>query len=177
MKKVIILMMCMAFGTVTFSENKVEITEKDGVISTPAGDIKIPELPKASTEDELNQGWQLEKNYTAALESKLNVFVPLEILSDIDINAVVIDNEILKIPFDVELNKKPEKENYYKLKFTETEIDIDEDGQVDTRIFTPKFINQRIVKENYVEINGKNITKDGDYQRKIYITIEVGDDN
>ena len=142
-------------------------------IPTESGNIELPELPNKTTDEELAAGWKLQKNYTAMLESKLEVFVPLEILSDIDINAVVIDNEELNIPFEIELNKEPEKKDYYKLKFSETEIDIDGDGKIDTSIYSPKYINQRIVKENYVNIKGSNISKDGDYYKKIYITIEV----
>lgn len=137
------------------------------------GEVEFPELPSETPEEEALAGWKLEKNYTAVLESKLDVFVPLEIISDIDIDAVVVDNEEVKIPFDVELNKEPEKKDYYKLKFSETEIDIDNDGKIDTVIYSPKYINQRIVRENYVKIQGENISKDGEYSKKIYITVEV----
>ncbi|MGL5122601.1 MAG: hypothetical protein ACRC6K_00325 [Fusobacteriaceae bacterium] len=122
---------------------------------------------------QLGKGWKLEKNYTVLLESRLNIFVPLEILSDIDINAVVIDGEEVNIPFEISLNREPKKKDYYKLKFSETKIDIDNDGLIDTTIYSPKYINQKIVKESYVNIKGANISKDGDYYKKIYITIEV----
>lgn len=135
--------------------------------------VELPTPPDKTTKEELESGWRLEKNYTAILESKMNVFVPLEILSDIDINAIIIDSEDLNIPFDIELNKEPDRKNYYKLKFSETEIDIDNDGKIDTFIYSPKYINQKIVSENYVNIKGANISKDGDYYKKIYITIEV----
>lgn len=142
-------------------------------ISTETGDLLLPELPKETPKEQAKLGWKLVKNYTAVLESKLNVFVPLEILSDIDINAIVLDSEELNVPFQIELNKSPEKKNYYKLKFSETEIDIDNDGLIDTKIYAPKYINKKIIEDNYVNIKGKNISKDGDYYKKIYITIEV----
>lgn len=120
-----------------------------------------------------DNNWVLEKNYTVMVEAKLNVAVPLEILSDIEINAIVIDDEEVDVPFDIELNKEPDRKNYYKLKYSQTEIDIDKDGNPDTYIFSPKYLNQRIVTENYVKIKGKNISKDGEYSKKIYITMEI----
>ena len=63
--------------------------------------------------------------------------------------------------------------DYYSLKFSETEIDIDGDGQIDTTIYTPKFINSRIVDENILYIDGGKISEEGKYQRKVYMTIEV----
>lgn len=172
LKKLITLLCSILCATSIYSNPVIgEITKP--VIPTENGNIEIPELPNKTTDEELAAGWKLQKNYTALLESKLDVFVPLEILSDIDINAVIIDNEELNIPFEIELNKEPEKKDYYKLKFSETEIDIDNDGKIDTYIYSPKYINQRIVKENYVNIKGSNISKDGDYYKKIYITIEV----
>ncbi|WP_300341574.1 hypothetical protein [Fusobacterium sp.] len=134
---------------------------------------ELPEVPTQTPEEEVAAGWKLEKNYTVVLESKLNVFVPLEIISDIDIDAVVIDKEEATIPFEIVLNKEPERKDYYKLKFSETEIDIDNDGRIDTVIYSPKYINQRIIRENYVKIQGENISEDGKYSKKIYITVEV----
>lgn len=172
LKKFLILICSILYTTSVYSNPIIGGVVKP-TIPTENGNIELPELPNKTTDEELAAGWKLQKNYTALLESKLEVFVPLEILSDIDINAIVIDNEELNIPFEIELNKEPEKKDYYKLKFSETEIDIDGDGKIDTYIYSPKYINQRIVKENYVNIKGSNISKDGDYYKKIYITIEV----
>ncbi|MGL5723494.1 hypothetical protein [Cetobacterium sp.] len=173
MLKKLITLLCSILCATSIYSNPIIGGITKPVIPTENGNIEIPELPNKTTDEELAAGWKLQKNYTALLESKLNVFVPLEILSDIDINAVVIDNEELNVPFEIELNKEPEKKDYYKLKFSETEIDIDNDGKIDTYIYSPKYINQRILKENYVNIKGSNISKDGDYYKKIYITIEV----
>lgn len=173
MLKKILLMICSILYATSIYSNPIVDGATKPLIPTENGNIELPELPNKTTDEELAAGWRLQKNYTAMLESKLEVFVPLEILSDIDINAVVIDNEELNIPFEIELNKEPEKKDYYKLKFSETEIDIDGDGKIDTSIYSPKYINQRIVKENFVNIKGSNISKDGDYYKKIYITIEV----
>lgn len=173
MLKRFIILLCGILYTTSIYSNPIVGGVTKPTIPTENGNIELPELPNKTTDEDLAAGWKLQKNYTALLESKLNVFVPLEILSDIDINAVVIDSEELNIPFEIELNKEPEKKDYYKLKFSETEIDVDNDGKIDTYIYSPKYINQRIVRENYVNIKGSNISKDGDYYKKIYITIEV----
>lgn len=170
-KKLIILVVSFLYGISLFANSNIGILPP--IIPGESGNIGVPELPNKNTDDELTNGWRLQKNYTALLESKLNVFVPLEILSDIDISAVIIDDDELNIPFEIELNKKPERNNYYQLKFSETEIDIDNDGKIDVLIYSPKYINQKILKDNYVLIKGKNISTDGDYYRKVYITIEV----
>ena len=117
----------------------------------------------------------LEKTFTVMLEAKVNVFVPLEILSDIDLKAVVIDNQEIDVPFEIEMNREPEQKDYYKLRFSETEIDIDKDGTSDTFIYAPKYINSRIVDESYVKIKGSGIKEEGVYKKKVYITIEVPD--
>lgn len=132
----------------------------------------LPKLEEKLPSEDLD-GWKLEKNYTVMLESKLKVVVPLEIISDVEINAIVVDDEEIDVPFDIELNKKPDKQNFYKLKYSENIIDIDKDGIADTFIYSPKYINEKIVRDNSVKIKGKNISKDGEYSKKIYITIEV----
>ena len=117
----------------------------------------------------------LEKTYTVMLEAKVNVFVPLEVITDIDIKGTVIGEQILDIPFEIELNRKPEKENYYSIKYSENVIDIDADGKFDTYIFSPQYINERVVKDNFVRVYGENISQEGAYRKNVYITIEVGD--
>lgn len=141
-------------------------------------DIKIPELPTEDLNEVDAQGNTigrriLEKNTTVYLESKVKVFVPLEIISDIDIEALIIDNQKLKIPFEIELNKTPEKQDYYRLHYSEKEIDIDLDGQIDTYIYSSPFINTRILKDNILYIDGEKISKEGTFKRKIYMTIEI----
>ncbi len=131
--KIILALMCI-MGTVSYSNLSVGTT--NNIVPTENGDIIAPNLPTETTEEDLKAGWRLQKNYTAILESKLNVFVPLEIISDVDINAMVIDDEELNIPFELELNKESDKKDYYKLKFSEIEIDIDNDGKIDTYIFS-----------------------------------------
>lgn len=133
----------------------------------------LPDTPKTTPKEEVDEGWILEKNYIAVVDEKVKVFVPLEIISDIDIDTIVVDNEEVEVPFQIKLNKEPEKNDYYRLKFSETRIDIDNDGKIDTVIYAPKYINKRIVGESYVKIKGENISKDGDYHKKIYIAIEV----
>lgn len=139
---------------------------------------KVPGLPSQDLVEKDSDGnilgkRKLEKNTTVMLEEKVNVVVPLEIISDIEINALIIDDQKEKIPFEIELNKKPDKENYYKIKYSETNIDIDHDGKIDTKIYSPDFINSKIVKENYITIDGGNISKEGTHKKTIYMTIEV----
>lgn len=43
----------------------------------------------------------LEKNTTVYLESRVRIFVPLEIISDIDIEALIVDNQKLRVPFEI----------------------------------------------------------------------------
>lgn len=135
----------------------------------------MPALPtdKESVDEEGNIR-NLEKNYTLMLESKVEVYVPLEIVSDISVEAVVLGDETVQVPFEIELNREPEKKNFYKIVYSENKLDIDNDGRMDTYIYSPEFANTKIITDNYVEIQGKNISKDGDYQKKVYITIEAG---
>lgn len=117
--------------------------------------------------------WQLEKVSTFHLETKVNVFVPLEIISDVEIKALVIDDQKLIVPFELEMNKEPDKSNFYSLNYSETEIDIDGDGSIDTKIYSPKYINQKIVSDNYLHIDGANISKEGVHKKRVYVTVEL----
>ena len=103
------------------------------------------------------------------------VVVPLEIISDIDIEAMVVDDQDVVVPFDLELSKTPDKKNFYKLKYSENEIDIDKDGKVDTYIYSNKYINSKIQKDNYVFIRGRNITKEGYHEKIVYVDVEIND--
>ncbi|MGL6114499.1 MAG: hypothetical protein ACRC1R_05615 [Cetobacterium sp.] len=118
---------------------------------------------------------KLEKNSSLMVKLQCDVIVPLEIVSDIDIKALIIEEEDLEIPFDIEFNKIPEHNKNYKLHFSETKIDIDKDGTVDTEIFYSKNLNKQKISDNYVKITGKNISQEGTHKKKIYITVEVDD--
>ncbi|WP_349764419.1 hypothetical protein [Fusobacterium sp. SYSU M8D902] len=140
------------------------------------GEVGKPDVPTLPTEDKIESDGRirkLEKNTTVLMNVQLKVEVPLEIISDVDIEAMVIDDMKLEIPFEIELNKKPEKKDYYKIKFSENKIDIDSDGQIDTTIYTPPYINTKIVKDNMVYIDGAKISKEGKHSRKVYMTVEV----
>lgn len=115
----------------------------------------------------------LEKIDTVMLPIKTSVYVPLEIISDVEIEATLIDDQEITIPFNVETNKKPEKKDYYKLKFSENEIDIDKDGAIDTYLYSSKYINSKILDGNYVNIKGSGISTEGNFYKKIYLTVEV----
>lgn len=134
----------------------------------------FPAIPNKGENVEANEIRQLEKTYTVMMESKVNVFVPLEVISDINLEATVIGDQELELPFEVELNRKPEKKNYYTLKYSQNILDIDGDGQNDTYIYSPPFINDKVVKDNYVKIYGGKISKEGTHKKDVYITVEVG---
>ena len=112
---------------------------------------------------------------TIIMKMETEIEVPLEIISDTEIQALIIDDQRAVVPFEIEMNKEPDKKDYYKLNYSETEIDIDEDGEVDTKIYSNEFINSKIEKENYVVIEGKNISKEGYHEKIIYLTVETHD--
>lgn len=139
----------------------------------------LPALPVQPAGDGTQNG---EETVRKPLETKtlimgmeVEVVVPLEIISDVEIQAMVIDEQEIEVPFEIEMNKEPDKKDFYKLNFTETEIDIDDDGQDDTYIYSSKFINSKIEKDNKVVIKGKNISKEGLHRKIIYITVETHD--
>lgn len=143
----------------------------------------IPLLPAMPSQPE-GEGVQTEEGeiIKRPLETKtiimgmdVEVIVPLEIISDVEIQAMVINDQEVEVPFEIEMNKEPDKKDFYKLNFTETEIDIDDDGQDDTYIYSSKFINSKIEKDNKVVIKGKNISKEGYHQKIIYVTVETHD--
>ncbi len=138
----------------------------------------LPSIPS----DRLEQGENSETTLrrllsTGVLEVQLeaNVVVPLEVISDVHIKALVIDDENLEIPFEVELNKNPESSGIYRLHFSKTALDIDNDGVIDTEIFASKNIDSKRIKDNYVKITGKNISREGTHKKRVYITVEVND--
>lgn len=165
--------------------NKNSIIDEGGYNPFPPDFVfpegEIPEIPLGPTipttgrdVDELGQVRLLEKTYTVMLESKVNIFVPLEVITDIDIETTVIGDQIVDVPFEIELNREPEKKDYYSIKYSENIIDIDGDGTPDTYIFSPKYINEKVSKDNFVRIYGENITKEGTHKKDIYITVEIG---
>lgn len=123
---------------------------------------------------EEKEGRILEKTYTVLIEEKVKIFVPLEIITDVDIEATIIGDQNLEVPFEIELNKEPEKKDYYIIKYSENIIDIDKDGKIDTYIYSPKYINERIVKGNYIKIFGDKISKEGKHKKNIYMEVEIG---
>ncbi len=109
----------------------------------------IPLIPALPNEESTTDGtgeevkWKLEDSYTINLDTKVKAVVPLEIITDVDIKALIIDDEQVTIPFELEMNKVPDKQNFYMLNYSETEIDIDGDGVLDTFIYSPKYINKK----------------------------------
>lgn len=139
----------------------------------------LPAIPSQPAGDgtELGEGVNKKplETKTIIMGMKVDVVVPLEIISDVEIQAMVVDEQEIEVPFEIEVNKVPDKKDFYRLNFTETEIDIDDDGQDDTYIYSSKFINSKIEKDNKVVIKGKNISKEGFHKKIIYITVETHD--
>ena len=138
-------------------------------------DFKVPDIKTSGEDIDGEELRYLEKTYTVMMEAKVDVYIPLEVITDIDLETTIIGNQIKEIPFEIELNRKPEKQNYYSVKYSESVIDIDNDGKPDTYIHSPKYINERISKDNYVKIYGENISKEGKHKKTVYITVEVGE--
>lgn len=140
----------------------------------PNIDFMIPEIKEFGEDLDGEDLRYLEKTYTVMMEAKVDVFIPLEVISDINIEETIIGNQIKEIPFEIELNRTPEKKDYYSIKYSESIIDIDNDGKPDTYIHSPTYINEKISKDNYVKIYGENISKEGKHNKTIYVTVEVG---
>ncbi len=132
----------------------------------------LPSIPSNSEASGLPVPLEVK---TIIMKMETEIKVPLEIISDIEIQAMVIDDQEIVVPFEIEMNKEPDKKDYYKLNYSETEIDIDNDGKVDTHIYSNKFINSKIEKDNKVTIEGKNISKEGYHEKIIYLTIDIID--
>lgn len=179
--KITILLLTILLSLNCFSAPKIKNIEqpKEEEILPPLEIPMIPMIPAVpntdTTTDENSNitEWELEKTATFYLDTKVNVVVPLEIISDVEIKALVIDDQKVVVPFELEMNKNPDKKDFYKLNYSETEIDIDQDGAIDTKIFSPRYINQKVVKDNYLHIDGANISKEGVHRKRVYITVEL----
>lgn len=159
MKKYILITTLLFFKLI-YSQNKS---------TTPM----IPIVPAIPVEKEKIRTLLKTKTLTTKVKGK--VIVPLEIISDVNIKALIVDDENVKVPFQVQLNRKPQNENIYNLKFSSTKIDIDRDGKIDTEIFSNRKITNKTIRDNYVKITGKNISNEGTFKKTIYITVEVRD--
>lgn len=116
---------------------------------------------------------KLIKSDSIRVDAKAKVFVPLEVISDIEVKTLVVDDEEITLPFEMELNKKPDTFYKYRFNLSNKEIDIDSDGKIDTVIYVNKNIDSKIIRDNYVKISGKNISKEGTHRKRVYITVEV----
>ena len=163
MIKKIILAFIFIFNIISYSEEKQEIIPM------------LPLLPSIPINPEESGKPVPSEVKTVVMKMETEIKVPLEIISDIDIQAMVIDDQEIVVPFEIEMNKEPDKKDYYKLHYSETEIDIDNDGKVDTHIYSNKFLNSKIEKDNRVVIEGKNISKEGYHEKIIYLTIDILD--
>ncbi len=109
-----------------------------------------------------------------SLTADAKVIVPLEIITDLEVDATVVDDHKLEIPFTLVMNKNPNKE--YKIKYTESIIDIDGDGKDDVEIISPSISNSKVEEKNKIVIDGAGIAKDGVYTKRIYMSVEVKDE-
>lgn len=180
--KILLVIFYISIQIIIGASEGIMLLPSDETMGPPAANpnISIPMIPlipatPVEKEDENEDVWILEKISTVMMESKVKIVVPLEIISDIEIKAMVIDNQKLEIPFEIEMNKEPEKKDHYMLKYSQTEIDLDNDGNIDTKIYSPKYINKKVVDDNLLTIDGSNITKEGLHKKRVYITVEVRD--
>ena len=177
-KMFFLLMLIVSFKVSSSKENvgntKPTLPLPPSIVSPEDPDFAIPGIPTSGVDVDEEDLRYLEKTYTVMMEAKVNVFIPLEVISDINIEASIIGDQIKEIPFEIELNRKPERENYYSIKYSESIIDIDKDGKMDTYIHSPAFINEKITKDNYVKIYGENISKVGKHNKIVYVTVEIG---
>lgn len=178
MKKFLLLLVPLILSTISNSNGvdireAVEAAKKDEKIKIPLIPLE-PAIKKKGTLKEEKTIRELEKTFSIYLDTRMEVYVPLEVISDIDIRATVLGNETVTAPFEIDLNKKPDRKNYYSIIYSDTLFDIDGDGRFDTRIYSPKYINDRKETNNYVEIKGANISKEGKHKKTIYLTVEVG---
>ena len=119
----------------------------------------------------LNECRLIESGKEMTMKVQANIVTPLQIMTDLDVKATVVDNQKLEIPFKLEMNKNPNKT--YELSYTENLIDIDNDGKIDTHIISPKYINKKVVDDNLIIIDGQNISVEGTHRKKVYINIEM----
>lgn len=155
----------LSFILITFAE----VFSQPMIPLIPANPVEKEEV----SENGETQIRKLIKTATLDIPLKAEVIVPLEIITDVDIKALIIDDENLEIPFELELNRKPEAIGLYRLNFSSTQLDIDDDGVVDTEIFASKNISDKFIKDNYIKITGKNISREGTHKKRVYITVEV----
>lgn len=165
MIKKIIMLCLLVFSISSFAEENKE----EPIIPM------LPLLPSIPTNPEESGKPVPIEVKTIVMKMETEIKVPLEIISDIDIQAMVIDDQEVEVPFEIEMNKEPDKKDYYRLHYSETEIDIDKDGKTDTHIYSNKFLNSKIEKDNKVVIEGKNISKEGYHEKTVYLTIEILD--
>lgn len=159
MKK-IIGMIALVFNVIAFGESE----EKPLIPMVPI----LPSIPTDSERMPI-------ETKTIMMGMKTKIVVPLEIISDVEIQAMVVDDQEIEVPFEIEFNKIPDKGKTYKLGYTETEIDIDKDGKTDTYIYSNTEINSKILTDNKVVIKGSNISKEGYHEKIVYITVETHD--
>lgn len=163
MKKILLALFTLIIGINIKGEDIVK--PEDPIIPM------VPILPAIPNGGE-NSRTPLETK-TVIMGVTTEVIVPLEIISDIEIQAMVIDDQEIEVPFEIEFNKTPDKNRSYSINYSQTEIDIDEDGVDDTFIYSNRNIDSKILKDNKVVIKGANISKEGYHEKIVYIDVEI----
>lgn len=170
MKKIIIFIIFICISILSYGGNSEKKLTKEDMEKLHG---YIQQILKKKGEKEANDIPISTKTVMMGIHTE--VIVPLEVISDIDIDTMVVDDQDVVIPFEVELSKTPDKKNLYKLQYSEKNIDIDRDGKIDTHIYSNKHINSKIQKDNFVLIRGRNITKEGRHEKIVYIDVETKD--
>lgn len=143
---------------------------------------------------------KLEKTYTVRLEAKVDIRIPLEIATDVDLEIDLVGNERKKGNFDIELTKAPKENSTYHIVYinpynsnlggdNDVFLDMDDDGLVDTYIKSEDITksnvttegNKHIFKNNEYVVVGDNLRfrlntngNTSTYKKTIYMTVEMG---
>ena len=138
----------------------------------------------STTKEILLNEWRLiENGKEMTMKVQANIVTPLQIMTDLDVKATVVDNQKLEIPFKLEMNKydilqsinEDNPNKTYELSYTENLIDIDNDGKIDVEIISPKYSTGKVIENNKIVIYGQGIKEDGIYRKKIYMTVHLKD--
>lgn len=111
----------------------------------------------------------LEKVRKVSVDARLDLFEPIELTVE-SVKGVVVDNMVVKFPFIIKSSKKFEEGDYISYS-TGTDIDLDKDGRVDTRVTTSKLeVGSKKVSGD-IQVDGERLGTDGRYKETIYVRV------
>lgn len=217
MKKILICLFVMIMSLNIFGIDSSSSSE-GGVSGNATGDgtTEIPMIPIVPA-DKIPDGWlpevstgqdidditgyirDLKKTYTVRMSAKVDIRIPLEIVTDVNLNIDIVGYERKNGKFNIELTKKPKEGSTYHIVYTNPDnpefggeddvfIDVDGDGTIDTYIASKPITsssgtsqgNKVIISDNEYVVIGDNIqfkvngnTK-STYEKTIYMTVEMG---